>query len=39
MALLCLLLGAAWTFIMVPILSLCVDWWSGGAPSLSRKKK
>lgn len=31
MAALCLLIGAAWTFFMVPILSLCVDWWSAEA--------
>lgn len=36
MILLCLILGAAWTFFLVPILSLCVDWWSA---ALSSKKK
>lgn len=28
MAILCLLIGAAWTFFMLPILSLCLDWWT-----------
>ena len=31
-----MLLGAAWTFFMVPILSLCVDWWSD---ALSGRKR
>ena len=36
MAVLCLLIGAAWTFFMVPILSLCLDWWSA---EFARRKK
>lgn len=36
MALLCLILGAVWTFFLVPMISLCVDWWSA---AFSEKKK
>jgi len=36
MALLCLIIGVAWTFVMVPILSLCVNWWT---TALFGKKK
>jgi hypothetical protein len=38
MALLCLLIGAAWTFFLVPILSLCVDWWSAALTQIGNRR-